>query len=203
MMMRATRGLWAAVGAGTSLAAAGLLALFSVSVVLAVRGWPQVSRADGSRSVALRAHVATPDASGSAAAAAPAPVVLPARSGATRTSRGSNSTPRRGATHHGAGRPAPRRPGSIGSAPSGSKITPSSSAGTPAPSGSGSTNPIAQLPHTVSTTVTNVTDAAGAALQPVSPAVAQTVTTTGQQAGDAIDQVGKAVDGVVGGLTGG
>lgn len=41
--MRATKGLWAAVGAGTSLAAAGILALLCVSFVLAVHGWPQVA----------------------------------------------------------------------------------------------------------------------------------------------------------------
>ena len=37
--MQAKQGLWAAVGAGTALAAAGLLVLVSVSVVLAVHGW--------------------------------------------------------------------------------------------------------------------------------------------------------------------
>jgi hypothetical protein len=52
--MRATKGIWAAVGAGTSLAAAALIALVSVSVVLAVHGWPQVSRSQNG-SVALRA----------------------------------------------------------------------------------------------------------------------------------------------------
>jgi hypothetical protein len=198
--MRATRGLWAAVGAGTSLAAAGLLALFSVSVVLAIRGWPQVSKADGAGSVALRAQVATPRANG-AAAAAPSPVVLPARSASAPRSHG------RGAAQHGGHTPA-RRPSGTSSAPAGSTTAPSSPAGPSAQGGSGtggsgSTSPIAQVPHTVSTTVTDVTDAAGGALQPVSPAVAQTVTATGQQAGDAIDQVGKTVDGVVGGLTGG
>jgi hypothetical protein len=34
--MRATKGMWAAVGAGTALAAAGLLILVATSVVLAV-----------------------------------------------------------------------------------------------------------------------------------------------------------------------
>ena len=198
--MRATRGLWAAVGAGTSLAAAGLLALFSVSVILAVRGWPQVSRADGDSSVALRAKVATPGTSGSAAAAAPSPVVLPHRGTAAKASQRRNAGRRRGSAHHGSGmrRPATRRPGGSGSTPAGSTAVPS-----PSGSGTASGNPIAQVPHTVSTTITNVTDAAGATLRPVSPPVAQIVTATGQQAGGAIDEVGPAVDGIVGGLTGG
>jgi hypothetical protein len=93
--MRATRGLWAAVGAGTSLAAAGLLALVSVSVVLAVHGWPQVSGSDGAGSVALRAQVAGTDATRSAAAAAPAPVVLPLRTGSQALGR-RNAATRRG-----------------------------------------------------------------------------------------------------------
>src|SRR6476619_4970683 len=73
--MRATKGMWAAVGAGTALAAAGLLILVATSVVLAVHGWPQVSAAQGSPSVTLRERVAA----ARAAAAAPEPVALPQR----------------------------------------------------------------------------------------------------------------------------
>ena len=207
--MRASKGLLAALGAGTSLAAAAVIALFSVSVLLAVHGWPQVSRADGSDSVALRAQIAaTAAADGdSGAANAPAPVALPARPPAVRhrtaarrtLARRGPASRRPGATRPGTAAPAPGSSGSSGVPSPGSSGGSSPSGGSgPAPS-----NVVAPVTHTVGSTVTNVTDTAGGALEPVSPAVADTVTTTGQQAGDAIDQVGQAVGGVVGGLTGG
>src|SRR5215212_737622 len=111
--MRATNGIWAAVGAGTSLAAAALIALVSVSVVLAVHGWPQVGRSQNG-SVALRAQMAAAVATGSGAAAAPAPtVVVPV------AARPRRAAARRGPAGRGpAGRrPAARRP-SGGSTPS-------------------------------------------------------------------------------------
>src|SRR5689334_5099379 len=98
--MRTRRGLWAAVGAGTALAAAGLAVLVVVSVVLAVHGWPQVSSADGSARVTLRAEVAAERPG--AAAAAPAPVVLPRRVRAiTRHAVTRPAARRRAATTHG------------------------------------------------------------------------------------------------------
>src|SRR5258705_10725877 len=110
--MRATKGLWAAVGAGTSLAAAAVLALFCVSLVLAVHGWPQVSKAPGDGAVALQAQVAVTSAA-SAASQAPEPVVLAARAANPRsTSRRAAALRRRSAR-----RPAPRRPGGAGSPP--------------------------------------------------------------------------------------
>ena len=59
--MQAKQGLWAAVGAGTALAAAGLLVLVSVSVVLAVHGWPQVSKASKNFHKAMRREVTDVD----------------------------------------------------------------------------------------------------------------------------------------------
>jgi hypothetical protein len=180
--MRATKGLWAAVGAGTSLAAAALLVLVSVSVVLAVHGWPQVSSADDSNPVALRA---APIASGasSAAAQAPSPVVLASRAARVTSHRGGR-----------VGHRTVQRPGGVGAIPTGS---------TTAPAPSPAAGSVAPVTHTVGSTVTSVTDTAGGALDPVSPSIAHTVTSTGQQAGNAIDQVGKTVGGIVGGVTGG
>src|SRR4051794_25991985 len=111
--MRTTKGLWAAVVAGTSLAAAALLALFTLSVVLAVHGWPQVSKAGDDAPVALRAQIAAADGAGSAAAQAPAPVFLATHAAARRT-----AGDRRTGSHRGAvGRPGTRRPGSGAATP--------------------------------------------------------------------------------------
>jgi len=177
--MQTRQGLLAAVGAGTALAAAGLLILVAMSVVLAVHGWPQVSRAQGSPSVTLRERVGA----SRAAAAAPEPVALPQRptAGATRTPP-RRSAARRTVSHRtpAARRPASGRPTSTAAAPSPQASTPSSSA---APT-------IAPANHTAGDTVTSVTN------------TADTVTATGQQVGATVDKVTKTVDRVVGRITG-
>jgi hypothetical protein len=190
--MRATRGLWAAVGAGTSLAAAGVLALFVLSVALAVHGWPQVGGSGDPRAVELRAAAlrSADEVSGAAAAPGRSQVVLAAR--VTRTPRA--VARRRAASGRRVPSRTPRRPGSAVSSPQ----SPASAA-SPAPA----PGPVAQLPQAAGQVVQQATGAAGGVVRPVSPAAAGTVTQAGTQAGGAVDAPGKAVGGLVGGLAGG
>jgi hypothetical protein len=199
--MQATKGLWSALGAGTSLAAAGVLALFSVSVLLGVHGWPQVRAADGGR-VAVRAQALAP--AGAAPTTASAPAVLPVAA-APRTRRAAGNRTRTGRRSGQANpglRPAVQVTAPQGSSPSPASDTPTSapaSAPTSAPAPSGA---VSHLPSTAGDTVTTVTGAVGDVVAPISPQVAGTVTQTGEQAAGVIDQVGTTVGGVVGGLTG-
>ena len=92
--MRATKGLWAALGAGTSLAAAALLALATLGVVLAVGGWPSGRYVSHDGSVALQAQRAAAHAAATqrpaTAAATPARAAsrrAPARRAAAQRSR--------------------------------------------------------------------------------------------------------------------
>src|SRR5216117_1766341 len=112
--MQAKQGLWAAVGAGTALAAAGLLVLVSVSVVLAVHGWPQVGKADGPSSVALRAQVAAAARTDSDATAPALPVALPVDHAATRRAPVQRGAARRLPAKR---RPSTSRPGASVPAP--------------------------------------------------------------------------------------
>ena len=206
--MRATKGLWAALGAGTSLAAAALLALATMGVVLAVGGWPSGRYVSHDGSVALQAQ---------RAAATQRPMTTAAKHAArARSHRAAPRPDRRQVAGH---RPAAQRPVSATPAPKAGTPAAAPLAGSaPASSGSGSggttitpvtkvtqtvTAPVTKVTTTVGTTVTHVTDTAGTILDPVSPTVGQTVTQTGQQAGQTIDQVGQTVGGIVGGLTGG
>jgi hypothetical protein len=207
--VRATKGLWAAMGAGVALAAAALVALATMSVVLAVGGWPKghfVQRG----AVSLQAQRATAHTvvhTLSAGSTSSAATTHPRHSG--------HRAPARHVVRH----KATRRPVSSslgtaktvapsGSAPSGSSGGGSSSSGSasrPSGGGAGSTvaAPVTKVTGTVGTTVTDVTNTAGQVLAPVSQPVAGTVTQVGQQAGQTVDQVGQTVGGVVGGLTGG
>ncbi|MDX6655967.1 MAG: hypothetical protein QOH62_760 [Solirubrobacteraceae bacterium] len=199
--MHATKGLWSALGAGTSLAAAGVLALFSVSVLLGVNGWPQVRAADGGR-VAVRAQALAPTAAEASTAAAPAVLPVPAAHRPRRTAGTGTRTGRRKGQANPGRRPAVQVSGPQASGPSSASGTPTSAAG-PAPTPKPTPAAAApQLPSSAGDAVTTVTGAAGDAVAPISPQVAGTVTQTGQQAADAIDQVGNTVGGVVGGLTG-
>ena len=201
--MRATKGLWAALGAGTSLAAAALIALATMGVVLAVGGWPNGRYVGYDGSVALRAQRA---ASKHSAAARPANAFakLPARALRHRA--------RHTAVVHQVAARSPVARRHAGSGPATAKaIAPAQApAGSSAPSVAPVTKvtqtvaaPVSKVTTTVGTTVASVTDTAGAILDPVSPTVGHTVTQTGQQAGQTIDQVGQTVGGIVGGLTGG
>jgi hypothetical protein len=197
--MRATKGLWAAVGAGTSLAAAGILALFAVSVVLAVRGWPQV-RSAGSGDAVLRAEVASAPAGGAAAYSDPPMQIVVERERPARRQVASGRKPERRRS---------ASPGRVPSPTSSSQRQPSTqspvSSGPSAATPSSGFAPQAQVPqvtHVADDTVKNVTAGVGEAVRPISPPVADTVTKTGEQAGDVIEQVGNTVGGLVGGLTG-
>jgi hypothetical protein len=195
--MRATKGLWAALGAGTSLAAAGVLALFSVSVVLAVRGWPQV-RTAGPDSVALRAEAASAPTGVAAGSATGAAQVVVARARPTR---------RHAAPGARGGNGGSRKTGRA-SAPAGSQEQQPASTTAPVPfsaqpqSSSGGAPP-AQAPQVAGNTIKDVTAGVGEAVRPISPPVADTITKTGDQAGGVVEQVGNTVGGLVGGLTGG
>jgi hypothetical protein len=191
--MRATRGLWAAVGAGTSLAAAGVLALFVLSVALAVHGWPQVGGSGDPRAVELREAALHPAASAVGTAASPggSQVVLPGR--VTPTPRA--PARRRAASGGRVPSRAPRRPGAAGAAPQAP-----AAAASPAPAPAG---PLAQLPQAAGQLVQQATGAAGGVVRPVSPAAAGTVTQAGNQAGGAVDASGQSRGDLVGGLAGG
>ena len=204
--MRATKGIWAALGAGTSLAAAGLITLATLGAVLAVGGWPAGREVARDGSVMLRARpAAAKDAS-----ARPAGAVTK-RTQRARPQRARHATPVRRVALRG---PVTRR--HAGDRPDTAKVTAPAAATTPAsPSGTvpSATTPVTKLTQTVTapvtkvtqtvgSTVTNVTDTAGSTLDPVSPAVGQVVEQTGQQAGQVVDQVGQTVGGVLGGLTG-
>jgi hypothetical protein len=196
--MRATKGLWAAVGAGTSLAAAGVLALFSVSLVLAVRGWPQVGVAGSGDAVELRAQVASAPASATSAAPQAATQVVVAGARRARRHVTARPNPDRGglsAPGRGPGAAAPSRQPAAGSS------APVLAAPSPSPSPSGGA-PIVEIPQVAGDTITNVTAEVGDVVRPISPPVADTVTKTGDQAGDVVQQVGDTVGGLVGGLTG-
>jgi hypothetical protein len=196
--MHATKGLWSALGAGTSLAAAGVLALFSVSVLLGVKGWPQVRAADGGQ-VAVRAQALTPTAAGANTATAPAVLPAPAARRTHRAGRPGTRTGRRNGQSDAGRGPAVQVSAPQGSSPPAASGSPTSGPGSAPPS---TPIPVAVVPHLPSTAVTTVTGAVGGAVAPISPQVAGTVTQTGEQAANAIDQVGSAVGGVVGGLTG-
>lgn len=198
-------------GAGVALAAAALIALATLSVVLAVGGWPKGHFVQREGSVALQAQRAAEDAAASAGATPPALV-------ATRKPRAARGASRPGhvrtVARHQSRRPATSGPGtkaiapvtsspSGATAPSGSTAGGGSSGGSTSGSGSGLGTPVTNVTGTVGTTVTSVTDTAGQVLTPVSQPVADTVTTVGQQAGQTVDQIGQTVGGVVGGLTGG
>jgi hypothetical protein len=197
--MRATKGLWAALGAGVSLAAAGLIALAILGVVLAVGGWPNghyVAR-DGSATLQAQ-RVAAPVAVAPVAAAPRARLTArPARHASVH-----RVVARRTAQHHQAVS-GPGRAKVVTPAPTGDSTPSGGSAGSTTVSvPAAPAVPVTTVTGTLGGTVTNVTDTAGQILDPVSQPVANTVTTVGQQAGQTIDQVGQTVDGVVGGLTG-
>jgi hypothetical protein len=208
--MRVTKGLWAALGAGTSLAAAALLALATMGVVLAVGGWPSGRYVSHDGSVALQAQ---------RAAATQRPATTAAKPAAR--ARTHPAAPRHAGRQVALDHPTAHRPVSATPAPkAGAPAAAPSTGSAPASSGPGSgattttttpvtkvtqtvTAPVTKVTATVGTTVTKVTDTAGTILDPVSPTVGQTLTQTGQQAGQTIDEVGQTVGGIVGGLTGG
>jgi hypothetical protein len=179
--MQVTKGLWSALGAGTSLALAGVVVLFAVSVLLAVDGWPQAG-GGGPGEVALRA--APPP---TAAPAATAPVVLRApvvrRVRGARRRAGSPAPPRR----HGAPSPAPR-PVPVQGASPGAPLQPSPAPATPGPS---VTIPEPNVPAAVNDTVHTVTGVVDDVVRPISP-----------QAADTVDQIVHKADGLVGSLPG-
>jgi hypothetical protein len=198
--MRATKGLWAALGAGVSLAAAGLIALAMMGVVLAVGGWPKghyVTR-DGSATLqAQRAAARAVLSDSSTPASVPAHSAHRARSA------------RRATAHRVAVRRQAQRHQAV-AGPGSAKVVPASpstdsapnAASAPSTSVSVPTAPVTTVTGSAGGSVTQVTDTAGQVLDPVSQPVANTVTAVGQQAGQTLDQVGQTVGGVVGGLIG-
>lgn len=198
--MRATKGLWAALGAGVSLAAAALIVLATMSVVLAVGGWPKGHTAPREGAVALQAvrvaHAAGPAVGQGAGATAPRARRAPeARRGVARQVASRRLTRRPSSSV---------RPATVSVPGASAPATSHSGASQPgAGGGTAATAPVTKATGTVGTTVTNVTGTAGQVLDPVSRPVGDTVTAVGQQAGQAVDQVGQAVGGVLGGLTGG
>jgi D-tyrosyl-tRNA(Tyr) deacylase len=79
--MRVTKGLWAAMGAGVSLAAAALIALATMSVVLAVGGWPNGHYVAREGSVALQAQRSVAHSTAASTPAATSTATPPARRG--------------------------------------------------------------------------------------------------------------------------
>jgi hypothetical protein len=236
--MRVTRAYVGSVGAGLCLVAAAVVALFVLSAVVAVRGWPGIDPEDDVPQVTLAdGRAASPGgdaADGTPVAVAAAldgttPIVLggagapgasPDARGRTRRDGGRGTgdvdqtpapspAPGGSATPQAGGSPgAPSTPSTPGS-PLADAIreTGDGVAGTTDPVLPGSGSAVTQVTDTVADTVEGGGQAAGGAVQQVTERSGQAVRTTGSAVegvagGDvagAVENVGKAVDGLLGG----
>jgi hypothetical protein len=205
--MRSIRALAGALGASSSLVAAGAVVLTVLGAGLSFHGWPGRSHDRAARSPAI-------EMSGSAArpahaAPAIAPVLTPRTALARRTTR---ATPRTGVrAGQGVRRPVASRhrrtpattlaPRPAAPAPA---TTPSATGPTPAPAVPATPAvpavPAAPDPRPV---VESVTQAAAGAVQQTTQAAADAVRPVAPPVADVVGQAGQAASGVLGGLGGG
>jgi hypothetical protein len=206
--MRVTRALVGSVGAGLCLVAAAVTALFILSAVVAVRGWPgidpendlpRVTLAESSLASADAAVPAGGPVAAATSAGAPDPIVL---GGAPSGGEGaSEAAPRRSAT---------RRPAATGDGTAPGPAAPSPQAGTTSPSAPGAGAP-APAGSPVAETIRDTGETAGGVTDPVAPGSGPAVTQVTDTVADTVGGTGRAVEkavpgdapGAVGGLLGG
>jgi hypothetical protein len=177
--MRFARALIASAGASTSLIAAGSVALFALSTLIAFNGWPSISEGTKAQTTTILAAPTAERTSSQASeplqiASRPASersakttssVVVAHRvttSGATRASVGGTVTSTSHSRQPDTQRPADKKPPAAG-------------------------DPVREVATSVGNTTTTVTKGLGDTVRPVSPALA-----------DGVDQVGTTVQKVVG-----
>lgn len=191
--MRATRGLLASLGASTALVLAAAVVLFSVSTIVAFRGWPGIdATVVGPESQRIAVSAAYPGGAGATSAAriviprAPARPRRPAAASAPRTSRTRTgarvivSLPARSVRRNLPAAPAAAKP-----------RAPSRSPDPPARAVSTAGDPVRQAGSGLGGVVGGVAGGLGGALRPVSPALGRT-----------LDQAGRSLDQTIGGVTG-
>lgn len=185
--MRATRGLFASLGAGLSLILAGTAALTFVSALIAFDGWPGVStertadeRAIVAEVAAQRTPVAAPAritlppaprpvATVKAVAARPVKRARPAAAAARRPARTTASRDTAAATHQAAAAPAPPAVTPPPPAAPAAKSRPLQASVSLAPVG----ETVKDLGTSLAATVTTAGDTLGGLVQPVLPAVSK------------------------------
>jgi hypothetical protein len=191
-MVRATRAVFGAFGAGVSLAIAGSLALLVVSSVIAFRGWPDLTASPEAQSVEL-------SQSAPGLGAPTTSVKLPSAADPVSTSR----TRGHSATHGGAQSSTKGAGGqrtAAGTLPATSGETATGDSGQP------SKNPVddkADPVKTVSDAVRDTTKGVAVAVTPVAPAVGGALQSIGAAGADTVDQAGDTVKGVVDSVIGG
>lgn len=185
--MRATRGLMASLGAGTALVLAAAAALFSVSTIVAFRGWPGVDAPGvGSDPTAIAVASSLTDADLAARR-----IVVPASRSMARKQAGAS-----GATHLHGGPTVASRPSVAvrGRLPESSHAPTSKATPAPGPRVRDETvtagDPVREVGTGVGNAVGEVTGGLGEAVRPVSPALGRT-----------LDGAGRGVEQTVGGVT--
>jgi hypothetical protein len=183
--VRATRGVFGALGAGTMLAIASSVALLVVSSVVAFRGWPGAPSEPGVDNARLVGP--SPDSRG----AVPASVTLPratassaprekvrraAEDAGSRTSRPASSTAQAASTAQ------PVYSSSSSTAPATRQPSRESAAG----------QTVAKVGRQAGDAVSKTTQAAGQAVAPVAPPVGRTLEDLGAAAGSTVQQVAGA-----------
>jgi len=188
--MQATKGILAALGAATSLLAAGALALFTVSLIVAFQGWPDVSGAPA-HGVQVALHDPLRDA---ARGGHRDRIVIHAGPARVHHQADHATAPQAtfAATRSAGG---PRATTPVLTASSGHARPVSS----PAPAHAPTHEPLA-VKHTTDTLGTAVTDGThqlGEALRPASPTLANTVDQVGQVVGKTVTNLGNVVNSVL------
>jgi hypothetical protein len=199
--MRATRGLLASLGASTSLVLATAVVLFSVSTIVAFRGWPGI---DGSFASPGSQRIAVSDAGpGGGRAAARAQRVIVPHAPVARRERASAPRARNAAARAQAPvvvtrpRKAIRRhvPSSASSGPGASALPPAPAA-RPKASVPPAGGPVREVGTNLGGAAAGVAGGLGDTVRPVSPALGRTL----DEAGRSLDQTIRGVTGVVGAL---
>lgn len=194
--MRTGRGLIPTFGASVSLVAAGTLALFVVSAVVAFNGWPQIgTRVDAPRSTELAsAPGAGPDSAGTATVAlAPPPrqVLRPVKIAPRR----SQSTPATRRPQRSSPRPT-AAPQATAPAVGQAVTPPPSSPAVPAPAPALGES-VREVTGAAGGTLGQTTGALGQTVKPLSPALAQTVEGAGGLLDKTVTDLGATVGGVL------
>lgn len=204
--MRTPKSLVAGAGAGTSIIAAGSIALASVSAIVGVKGWPQLRDAGVPRALALASELGT-GAAAQAGATAPgilriagdAPAVVAEASGTAsarrRTARRARLTDagarrsRRGGTDGGgvAGTSAGARAARRGAA------GPAGGSTAPAPSGARRTGVVEQTAKQATDAVRETAKQAAPAVGVVAPGASAPVQQAAQDVTKAVDETGATV----------
>jgi len=194
--VRGKRGLFASIGAATSLILAGTLALASVSTVIAFRGWPGVHSAPPITSPAILASAPTAgkQTHHSRALTVPAAATAPSHAAASK-SHSSGDARAASATQH-ASSPAnvPSSPVVVSAAKPASASSSSTSApAKPAKKKAHLGDTVTKVGDGLGNTVTKTGQALGNVVEPISPALGQVVT----NATDAVGGIVKKISAVL------